>query len=112
MTNTEDDTHGKKDSHISRQGTELDTLSSDPADGKSMLHLYRRLIPTFGTAGHDRPQTPVPDGPDGVKPMTSDRKNLSLPINGMYPLLDVITEQGSSGLGDPCFLYQLRPRST
>jgi hypothetical protein len=33
--------------------------------------------------------------------MTSDRKDLSLSVNGMYPLLDLITEQGSSGLGNP-----------
>jgi hypothetical protein len=32
------------------------------------------------------------------------REDLSFPIKGMYHLLDLITEQGSNGLGDFFFL--------
>ena len=93
------------------RGTEIDILSLDFVDGKSMPPFYGRLIPNFGTVGHDPPHTPVPDGLDGAKSMASDRKNHSLPVNGMYPLLDLITEQGSSGLGNPCSLNQSCSRS-
>lgn len=32
------------------------------------------------------------------------REDLSFPVKGMYRLLDLITEKGSSGLGDSFFL--------
>jgi hypothetical protein len=37
-------------------------------------------------------------------------KDLSLPVKGMYPLLDLITEQGSSGLGKYPFSHRLDQR--
>jgi hypothetical protein len=111
MTNTEEDVQGKKASYLWNRGAELDPLSSDPVDGKTMLPLYRRSIPSFRTAGNNQPQTSAADEPDGAKSTTSDRKSQPLLVNGMYPLLDLITEQGSSGLGNARPLYQLHPRS-
>ena len=54
------------------------------------------------TAGDDRTRTPDPDRlrSDGQS-SDSARKDLYRPVKGMYPLLDLITEQGSSGLGNP-----------
>jgi len=34
----------------------------------------------------------------------NDARDLVQSINGMYRVLDLITEQGSSGLGDPILL--------
>ncbi|KAH9171590.1 hypothetical protein EDB89DRAFT_2177277 [Lactarius sanguifluus] len=62
-------------------------------------------------AGLFRPQqesqTPEPNSLGEVQSAESAHlgKDPSLPVEGMYPVLDLITEQGSSGLGNPCFLY-------
>ncbi|KAH9029436.1 hypothetical protein EDB85DRAFT_2251894, partial [Lactarius pseudohatsudake] len=50
-------------------------------------------------------QTPEPNSLSEVRSMESAHlgKDPSLQVEGMYPLLDLITEQGSSGLGNPCF---------
>ncbi len=82
--------------------------------GASTLRcLCRRLNTTFVTDGRYQPQTPEPDRPSEVQSTESPHhsKDLSRPVNGMYPLLDLITEQGSSGLGNPGSLYQLCLRS-
>ena len=39
-----------------------------------------------------------------MKEPTPPPEDLSCPIKGMYPLLDLITEQGSIGLGNSLFL--------
>lgn len=57
-------------------------------------------------AGNNQPQTSAADEPDGAKSTTSDRKSQPLLVNGMYPLLDLITEQGSSGLVDKIVIAQ------
>ena len=66
----------------------------------------RDLLATFVTARRYQPHTPEPDSISEVESTKSDHlgKVLSLPVKGMYPLLDLITEQGSSGLGSP-FIY-------
>ena len=57
------------------------------------------------TVGPYRPQSPEHDtiseaGSVATNPAPSELvKDKSLPVKGMYPLLDLITEQGSSGLG-------------
>jgi hypothetical protein len=45
--------------------------------------------------GRSRVQVPEPSPPP---------EDHSCPVKGMYPLLDLITEQGSSGLGNHLFL--------
>ncbi|KAH9029437.1 hypothetical protein EDB85DRAFT_1531855 [Lactarius pseudohatsudake] len=59
-------------------------------------------------AGHYLPQDSEPDRPSEVQFTESAHlsKDLSLPVNGMYPLLDLITEQGSSGLVDKIVIAQ------
>src|SRR6266571_6915350 len=75
------------------------------------------VLTTFATAGRPRRyQTPEPDRLNEVESTESAQlskdPSLSRPVNGMYPLFDLITEQGSSGLGDPVSLYQLCLRSS
>jgi hypothetical protein len=67
------------------------------------------LLATFVTAGRYQPQTPELDSLGEVESTDSAQvvKDPSLPVKGMYRLLDLITEQGSSGLGNPVFPYQL-----
>ena len=67
------------------------------------------LLATFVTAWRFQPQTPEPDSLNEVQ--SAESAHLSLRVEGMYPLLDLITEQGSSGLGNPVFSYQLYLRS-
>jgi hypothetical protein len=61
------------------------------------------------TAGPYRAQSPEHDtisevGSVSTNPAPSEpEKDPSLPVKGMYPLLDLISEQGSSGLGKSCF---------
>jgi hypothetical protein len=71
------------------------------------------LLRTFVTAERYQPQTPESDSLSEVESTTSADlgKNLSFPVKGMYPLLDLITEQGSSGLGNPIFSCQSCLRS-
>ncbi len=71
------------------------------------------LLATFVTAWRFQPQTPEPDSLSEVQSTNSAQlgEDLSLAVKGMYPLLDLITEQGSSGLGNPVFSYQLYLRS-
>ncbi len=59
------------------------------------------LLATFVTVGRDQPQTPEPDSLNEVQ--SAESAHLSLRVEGMYPLLDLITEQSSSGLGNPVF---------
>ena len=72
-----------------------------------VLCFYGNLLGTFVTVGPYQPQTPEPDSISEVESTKSDHlgKVLSLPVKGMYPLLDLITEQGSSGLGSPFYIY-------
>jgi hypothetical protein len=58
---------------------------------------------TFVAAGRYQLQTPEPDSLSDMESTKSAHlgKDLSLPVKGMYLLLDLITEQGSSGLGNP-----------
>ena len=67
------------------------------------------LLATFVTAGRSQPQTPEPDSLSEVESTESVQidNDLSLPVKGMYPLLDLITEQGSSGLGDAVFFISV-----
>src|SRR6266404_5715944 len=71
------------------------------------------LLASLVTARRSRPQIPEPDRLGEVKPSESAHlvkdQNLYRPVNGMYPLLDLITEQGSSGLGNFCSLYSIMP---
>ncbi|KAI9450271.1 hypothetical protein BJY52DRAFT_1227294 [Lactarius psammicola] len=59
---------------------------------------------------HYQPQTPEPDSLSEVESTQSahlgNDLSPSLPIKGMYPLLDLITEQGSSGLVDKIVIAQ------
>lgn len=69
------------------------------------------LPSTFVTVGPFRPQSPEHDtiseaGSVATNPAPSQPvKDPSLPVKGMYPLLDLITEQGSSGLGKSRFFF-------
>ena len=53
------------------------------------------------------PQSPEPDSLSEAESTSTKSAHFekdfrpSLPVKGMYPLLDLITEQGSSGLGKP-----------
>jgi hypothetical protein len=86
-----------------------DSLSSVPVDatGKTLYCSDVRYFclplttAVFVTAGHYQPQNPEPDSPSDVESTESAHlgKDLSQPVKRMYPLLDLITEQGSSGLG-------------
>ncbi|KAH9039442.1 hypothetical protein EDB83DRAFT_2228401 [Lactarius deliciosus] len=66
------------------------------------------LFATFVTAGRYQPQTPEHDsiGKVGSTEPTHRGKDLSLSVKGVYPLLDLITEQGSSGLVDKIVIAQ------
>jgi hypothetical protein len=90
----------------------FDLLSSDPVDGKVLYCalLVWEIHVTFVAAGL---QTPEPDSLSDVESTKSAHpaKDRSLPVKGMYPLLDLITEQGSSGLGNPIFSCQSCLRS-
>jgi hypothetical protein len=78
------------------------------------------LLAIFMTVGSYRAQSPEHDdlsevGSVGTNPAPSlapsqPEKELSLPVKGMYPLLDLITEQGSSGLGKYPFSHRLDQR--
>ncbi|KAH9039441.1 hypothetical protein EDB83DRAFT_1717346 [Lactarius deliciosus] len=59
-------------------------------------------------AGLYQPQTPKLDSLSEVESTNSAqlREDLSLSVKGMYPLLDLITEQGSSGLVDKIVIAQ------
>ncbi|KAH9059753.1 hypothetical protein EDB87DRAFT_736822 [Lactarius vividus] len=59
-------------------------------------------------AGHYQPQTPKLDSLSEVGSTNSAQlgEDLSLAVRGMYPLLDLITEQGSSGLVDKIVIAQ------
>ena len=67
------------------------------------------LLATFVTAGRYQLQTPEPDSLSEAESTESAQvaNDLSLPVKGMYRLLNLITEQGSSGLGDTVFSYRL-----
>ena len=69
----------------------------------------RDLFATFVTARRYQPHTPEPDSMSEVETIESAQvgNDPSLPVKGMYRLLDLITEQGSSGLGNAFFSYQL-----
>ncbi|KAH9010017.1 hypothetical protein EDB84DRAFT_1570859 [Lactarius hengduanensis] len=64
--------------------------------------------PDPADAGRSQPQTPEPDRLSEVQSTKSAHpsENTSLPVNGMYPLLDLITEQGSNGLVDKIVIAQ------
>ncbi|KAH8977863.1 hypothetical protein EDB86DRAFT_2816692 [Lactarius hatsudake] len=70
--------------------------------------LCEGLLTTFVTAGRYQPQTPEPERLSEVQSTESTHpgKDLSRPVHGMYPLLDLITEQGSSGLVDKIVVAQ------
>ncbi|KAH9059751.1 hypothetical protein EDB87DRAFT_1577415 [Lactarius vividus] len=84
-------THGRIAYHQWYQSVVPDLLSSDPVD-----------------AGHYQPQTPKLDSLSEMESTTSAQlgEDLSLAVKGMYPLLDLITEQGSSGLVDKIVIAQ------
>src|ERR1700677_804582 len=69
------------------------------------------LPPTFVTVGSYRSQSPEHDNLSEVGSVATNlapsqpEKDPSLPVKGMYPLLDLITEQGSSGLGKSRFCF-------
>jgi hypothetical protein len=77
------------------------------------------LFAIFMTVGSYRAQSPEHDdlsevGSVATNPAPSlapsqPEKDLSLPVKGMYPLLDLITEQGSSGLGKYIGFASLEP---
>jgi hypothetical protein len=91
-----------------------DLLSSDLLlDGKNLSVVQcagriGHLTTTFVIAWPDPSQSPEPDhhGLSEVEPTSKESTHfgkdlrLSLPVKGMYPLLDLITEHGSSGLGE------------
>ncbi len=62
------------------------------------------LLSAFVLAGHYQPQTSESDGLDDIQSpksaYPSSWMNQPCPVKGMYPLLDLITEKGSSGLGN------------
>jgi hypothetical protein len=66
----------------------------------------------FVTVGHYQLQNPEPDNPGDVESTESAHlgKDLSHPVKRMYPLLDLITEQGSSGLGNLFISATVYPR--
>ncbi|KAI9455080.1 hypothetical protein BJY52DRAFT_1151944 [Lactarius psammicola] len=70
----------------------------------------RDLLSAFVLARYYQPQTSEPDGfsdkqsPKSAYPSIS--MNQPCPVKGMYPLLDLITEQGSSGLVDKIIIAQ------
>ncbi|KAI9455142.1 hypothetical protein BJY52DRAFT_1122187 [Lactarius psammicola] len=68
------------------------------------------LSATFVTAGRYRPKTPEHDSLGEVESTKSAHlgkdQSPSLPVKGMYPLLDLITEKGSSGLVDKIVIAQ------
>ena len=71
----------------------------------------RYLLATFVTVGRYQPQTPEPDNLSEMESTESAQvdNDLSLPMKRMYRLLDLITEQGSSGLGDAIFFISVIP---
>ena len=110
MSNTENDINGKITCYLWHRGTVPDILASDPVDGWSQYAArVGDLLTTLATAGPYQPRTLEPDRLGEVPSTESAHlgKGLSRPVNGMYPILDLITEQGSSGLGSPCSVYQL-----
>ena len=75
-------------------------------------------LPTTSVTVGYRPQSPERDTISEVGSVATDPapsqpvKDPTLPIKGMYPLLDLITEQGSSGLGKSLFFsYRLNQHS-
>jgi len=82
-------------------------LSSDSVESKSLYSALKDRVWDFYdvTVRGSRPQTPEPDSPSEAESTKSAHidNDPSLPVKGMYPLLDLITEQGSSGLGNPVF---------
>ena len=78
----------------------------DPANGESYFELFQRhslapmvpvaRSPTQSSAVKDRSRVPVRK----LSPPPEDPSTPSCPIKGMYRLLDLITEQGSNGLGN------------
>ncbi|KAI9455150.1 hypothetical protein BJY52DRAFT_1224767 [Lactarius psammicola] len=67
--------------------------------------------PEYNTdAMHYQPQTSEPDGFTDIQSPKSAYPSISMnqpcPVKGMYPLLDLITEQGSSGLVDKIIIAQ------
>ncbi|KAH9059756.1 hypothetical protein EDB87DRAFT_1562790 [Lactarius vividus] len=75
--------------------------------------LYGDLLAAFVAVEPYQPQTPEPDALSEVQStlestaeLAQPRDDLSLSIKGMYPLLDLITEQGSSGLVDKIVIAQ------
>ncbi len=73
-----------------------------------MCHMYE-LLDTFVTARRSQQRTLVANNLNDVVSTKSAHlgKDLSLSVKGMYPLLDLITEQGSSGLGMTDCSYHL-----
>ena len=71
------------------------------------------VLDTFVTARRSQQQIPVVNNLDDVGSTKSAHlaKDLSLSVKGMYPLLDLITEQGSSGLGITDCLLSFIPTS-
>ncbi|KAI9455069.1 hypothetical protein BJY52DRAFT_1122205 [Lactarius psammicola] len=68
------------------------------------------LSATFVTAGRYWPETPEHDSLGEVESTKSAHlgkdQSPSLPVKGMYPLLDLITEKGSGGLVDKIVIAQ------
>jgi hypothetical protein len=63
-----------------------------------MMLVARSTPPSSSAKERSRAQVPKPPPPPD---------DYSCPVKGMYPLLDLITELGSSGLGNRFFLgYQ------
>ena len=77
------------------------------------------LTTTFAIALWPDPfQSPEPDSLSEMEESTFTKSThfgkdvrLPLPIKGMYPLLDLITEHGSSGLGELPFFTSVVPVS-
>ncbi|KAH9171589.1 hypothetical protein EDB89DRAFT_1906868 [Lactarius sanguifluus] len=98
-----------------RQGkTESEVIMSDTEnDNDTVTH-----VPDLQSLDPEdvepyQPQTPEPDSISEVQStlestaeLAQPRDDLSLAIKGMYPLLDLITEQGSSGLVDKIVIAQ------